>query len=26
MARAGVQPIAGRLAFYPNREAALADL
>nr|WP_314417978.1 C4-dicarboxylic acid transporter DauA [Pseudescherichia vulneris] len=26
MARAGVKPIAGRLAFYPNREAALADL
>ena len=26
MARAGVQPIPGRLAFYPNREAALADL
>lgn len=26
MARAGVKPIAGRLAFYPNRDAALADL
>ena len=26
MARAGVQPIPGRLSFYPNREAALADL
>jgi SulP family sulfate permease len=26
MARAGVQPIPGRLAFYPDREAALADL
>lgn len=26
MARAGVQPIHGRLSFYPNREAALADL
>lgn len=26
MARAGIKPIAGRLAFYPNRDAALADL
>jgi len=26
MARAGVKPIAGRLAFYPNRDAALTDL
>ena len=26
MARAGVQPVPGRLSFYPNREAALADL
>ncbi|WP_097164359.1 C4-dicarboxylic acid transporter DauA [Enterobacter sp. CC120223-11] len=26
LARAGVQPIAGRLAFYPNRDAALADI
>ena len=26
MARAGFKPIAGRLAFYPNRDAALADL
>jgi len=26
MARAGVKPIAGRLAFYPDRQAALADL
>jgi len=26
LARAGVKPIAGRLAFYPNRDAALADL
>ncbi|MNT49314.1 C4-dicarboxylic acid transporter DauA [compost metagenome] len=26
MARAAVHPIPGRLAFYPNREAALADL
>lgn len=26
LARANVQPIAGRLAFFPNKEAALADL
>ncbi|ANI85256.2 C4-dicarboxylic acid transporter DauA [Kosakonia oryzae] len=26
LARAGVQPIPGRLAFFPNRDAALADL
>jgi len=26
MARAGVKPITGRLAFYPDRQAALADL
>lgn len=26
LARAGVQPVAGRLAFFPNKEAALADL
>lgn len=26
LARAGVQPIAGRLAFYPDRDAALADI
>ncbi len=26
LARAGIQPIPGRLAFYPNRDAALADL
>ncbi len=26
LARAGVKPIAGRLAFYPDRQAALADL
>ena len=26
MARAGIQPIPGRLAFFPNRRAALADL
>ena len=25
-ARAGIQPIPGRLAFFPNRDAALADL
>ena len=26
MARAGIQPIPGRLAFFPNRRAAMADL
>lgn len=26
MARAGIKPIAGRLSFWPNRDAALADL
>ena len=26
MARAGIQPIPGRLSFWPNRDAALADL
>ena len=26
MARAGIQPILGRLAFFPNRRAAMADL
>lgn len=26
LARAGVQPIAGRLTFFPNKEAALADI
>jgi SulP family sulfate permease len=26
LARAGVQPIPGKLAFYPNRDAALADI
>lgn len=26
MARAGIQPIPGRLAFFPNRDAALADI
>ena len=26
MARAGIKPIPGRLAFFPNRDAALADL
>lgn len=26
LARAGVQPIPGKLAFYPDRDAALADL
>ncbi|WP_072011885.1 C4-dicarboxylic acid transporter DauA [Trabulsiella guamensis] len=26
MARAGIQPIPGRLSFYPNRDAALADI
>lgn len=26
LARAGVQPIPGRLSFFPNRDAALADL
>jgi sulfate permease, SulP family len=26
LARAGVQPIAGRLSFYPDRNAALADI
>lgn len=26
LARAGVQPIAGTLSFYPNRDAALADM
>ncbi|MGK9174334.1 C4-dicarboxylic acid transporter DauA [Yokenella regensburgei] len=26
MARAGIQPIPGRLSFWPDREAALADL
>lgn len=26
LARAGVQPVAGRLAFFPNRDAALADI
>jgi SulP family sulfate permease len=26
LARASVQPIAGKLAFYPNRDAALADI
>lgn len=25
MARAGIQPIPGRLAFFPNRRAAMAD-
>ena len=26
MARAGIQPIAGRLTFFPNKDAALADI
>ncbi|UWH34165.1 C4-dicarboxylic acid transporter DauA [Escherichia coli] len=26
MARAGIQPLPGRLAFFPNRRAAMADL
>ena len=26
MARAGIHPIPGRLSFYPNRDAALADI
>lgn len=26
MARAGIQPIPGRLAFFPNKDAALADI
>jgi SulP family sulfate permease len=26
LARAGIQPVPGRLAFFPNRDAALADL
>ena len=26
MARAGIQPIPGRLTFYPNKDAALADI
>jgi SulP family sulfate permease len=26
MARAGIQPIAGRLSFYPTRDAALETL
>ena len=26
LARAGIQPIPGRLSFFPNRDAALADL
>ncbi|HHR0846811.1 TPA: STAS domain-containing protein, partial [Klebsiella aerogenes] len=26
LARAGVQPIPGRLSFYPDRNAALADI
>ena len=26
MARAGIQPIPGRLAFFPNKDAALADV
>ncbi|WP_374702094.1 hypothetical protein, partial [Klebsiella pneumoniae] len=26
LARAGVKPLPGRLSFYPDRQAALADL
>ncbi|WP_233638403.1 hypothetical protein, partial [Citrobacter cronae] len=26
MARAGIQPIPGRLTFFPNKDAALADI